>query len=233
MIVKGYILTIFESIPIELTVREHPITLFVGLSMFAAFVLIALAKLIQPDAYRALMQSFFKGKQLYAFIKESFPVLKGGSILLIVNYLLSFTLLLYFVLSLPPFDASLELFFIVLIPIGVFLFGIGSLFLGFLLSGEREAFITPVLMKINGAQLLGVYSAILVFLWTLGFINQVVFIELCFWGIISESIVRIMRSFVFVLTIGVSWYYIIIYLCTLEILPLLVMCYFLGIDFSF
>ncbi len=233
MIAKGYLLTIFETIPTELTVREHPITVVVGLGMFLSFVLIALAKLLQPEVYAVLLKSFTKGKQLSSFIRESFPVLKGASILLFANYLLSFSILLYFVLSLPKFEMAGELLIVTLTPIVFFLFGIGTLVVGMLLTGEKEIFLAPILMKINGAQLLGLYSSVLVFLWALGFINQIVFVELCIWGIFTENIVRIIRSFQFVLTAGVSWYYIIIYLCTLEILPLLVLYYYLAIDFSF
>jgi hypothetical protein len=231
--VKGYILTIFETIPTELTVREHPITVLVGLGMFLSFVLISLAKLLQSDVYTVLLKSFFKGKQLFLYLKESFPVFKGSSLLLFVNYLLSFSILLYFVLSLPQFEMSHELFIVTLTPIVFLFFGIGSLLVGMLLTGEREVFATPILMKINGAQLLGLYSSILVFLWALGFMNKLLFVELCIWGIFTENILRIIRSFLFVLTAGVSWYYIIIYLCTLEILPLLVLYYYLAIDFSF
>ena len=222
MIAKGHLLTIFETIPTELTVREHPITVVIGLGMFLSFVLIVLAKLLQSDVYAVLLRSFTKGKQLSSYIRESFPVLKGASILLFVNYLLSFSILLFFVLSLPKFEMTSELLIITLTPIVFFLFGIGSLLVGMLLTGEREVFLVPILMKINGAQLLGLYSAVLVFLWALGFINQIVFVELCIWGIFSENVARIIRSFQFVLTAGVSWYYIIIYLCTLEILPVLV-----------
>ena len=233
MIAKGYILNIFETIPVELTLREHPITVLVGISMFVSFVLIAMAKLLQSDVYRVLIESLFKGKQLYAFLRESFPVLKGGSILLLLNYLLSFSLLLLFVFQLLSVNISRVYLVIAVAPLVFLVFGIGSLALGMALTGVKNAFLTPILMKVNGAQLLGIYCAVLVFLWTLGFIHQSLFIALCFWGVGIENIVRLVRSFAFVLTTGVSWYYIIIYLCTLEILPLLVLYYFIAMNFSF
>ena len=63
------LITIVDLIPEELTLREHPITLIVGLGLFLSFFLIALAKLVKSDIYLALSLSFIKNKGLSNFLR--------------------------------------------------------------------------------------------------------------------------------------------------------------------
>jgi hypothetical protein len=223
------LLTAIDTIPGSLTFRDHPITLIVGFGMFLSFVFIALAKLVKPDIYSVLMISFVKNKGLYNYIRESFQLHKTGSILLILNYLVSFSLLLILVFDIKTIYFSNQVLMALIMAIVFLLFHFLSLLIISWITGELGVFKTPMLMKINGIQLIGLSCSILVFLWSLNFIDQELFFNIIFSLFVFESITRIVRSFIYVLTVGVSWYYIIMYLCTLEILPLFLVYYIVEI----
>lgn len=223
------LLTSINTIPEALIYRDHPVTVFVGIGMFLSFIIIALAKLIKPDVYSTLMVSFIKNKGLSNYIRESFPLQKGGSILLILNYLISFSLLIMLILEIKTFNFSSEILAILITPFFFMIFHVVILYLLGVITGEHEVFKTPLIIKINGIQFIGLACSIMVFFWTLNFIDQRLFIEIVFSLFILETITRILRSFVYVLNVGVSWYYIIMYFCTLEILPLFILYYiFVG-----
>lgn len=219
-----------DTIPQELILRDHPITLVVGLGMLLSFILIALAKLIQADIYLALTVSFFKNKGLSNFLRESFPIQKTGSILLLINYWVSFSILLLIVFKSELLKIDSNIWLVVFLPLGIFLYNVISFYIVGLFSGESAIVQTPLLMKINGAQILGIGCAILVFLVSLHFIDESLFIKLSISLFVFEMVIRLFRSLVYVFSQGVSWYYIIMYFCTLEILPLLMTYYVLLAD---
>lgn len=223
------LLASIDTIPEALVIRDHPITIIVGIGMFLSFALIALAKLVKPDVYSVLMISFIKNKGLYNYIRESFPPQKGGSILLIFNYLVSFSLLVILVLDIKSIQLSGDFLLAIISPVAFFIFHFLSLYLIGFISGDIDVVKTPILMKVNGAQFIGLACSVLVFSWSLNFISRELFYEMVLSLFIFEMLTRIIRSFIYVLAAGVSWYYIIMYFCTLEILPLFIMYYILTI----
>ena len=226
---SSMLLNAIDTIPESLIIRDHPITMVIGIGMFLSFVLIALAKLVKPDIYAVLMISFVKNKGLYNYLRESFPMQKGGSILLIVNYLVAFSLLLMLILNIKTIHISNEVLVVSMVPIVFFLFHTVSLILIGWITGNSEVVQTPIFIKINGIQFLGLACSVLVFLWSLNFIGQELFFQIIFSLFIFEMGTRIIRSFIYVLAAGVSWYYIIMYFCTLEILPLFILYYILEV----
>ena len=171
------LLATIEIIPQELIARDHPIALIVGLGLFLSFVLIALAKLVQSDIYAALTISFVKNKGLSGYLRESLPVQKMGSMLLLLNYWLSFSLLLLMIVNTRLIQMESSIWMIVVLPISVLFYHMASLYLAGLFSAETGIIQTPVLMKVNGAQFLGLGCSILVFLMSMHFIEEQVFIE--------------------------------------------------------
>lgn len=221
------ILSNLNNIPEELLVRSQPITMIIGIGIFLSFAIISVAKLVKSDIYSVLMISFVKNKGLYNYIRESFSIQKVGSILLIFNYLISFGLLLILMFDLDVFSNKNHMLFVMLIPISFFVVHFLNLYIIGWITGETELIKSPVIMKINGVQLLGLACSILVFLWSLNFLDYKLLIQITVWVFVIETVVRILRSLVYVLSQGVSWYYIIVYLCTLEILPLFIIYYIL------
>lgn len=224
------LLVTFDTIPQELIARDHPITLIVGLGMFLSFILIALAKLVQSDVYLRLTVSFFKNKGLHSYLRESFPVQKLSSILLLANYWVAFSLMLLLFFNSQADFFNNNVWLIVALPLFVLFYNIVSFYCIGLISGEISLVQTPILMKVNGAQFLGIGCSALVFLLSLHFIDEKLFISLAIILLAFENSIRLLRSLVYVFAQGISWYYIIMYFCTLEILPLFITSYVLYGD---
>jgi uncharacterized membrane protein (UPF0136 family) len=94
-----------------------------------------------------------------------------------------------------------------------------------LLSGASGVFAGPIILKIIGAQFLGLVYFLCAVLWLFISGQGVMFAQLALFLFFAETGFRVLKSIILVLKQGISWYYIILYLCTLEILPLL-MIYF-------
>ena len=225
-------MVILAAIPDELTLRESLLTPAVGLGLFAAFLLISLAKLLKTDIFVSLLVSNTKVQSLQAYIRESHPLNKGGSILLLINYLLSFSLVLYIISGFSRIEMNNELLLIGLIPLGLLLWSLGSMFVLGLITGERQVFTEPLAMKIVGTQALGVLYFVIALILSLHSFGERFFLSVVFWAFIVETGVRLFKSIRVVYLHGVSWYYIILYFCTLEILPLFVAYYLLLRDFN-
>lgn len=210
------------TIPATLNERAHNFSPLLGILLFVGFVLIALARLSRQSLYKNLLISWFKISGLRAFLKDSLPLQKRGSILLLINYLVSGGILVYLKTSEYEMNEIMHIVLAATLPLALFLLTpVGLLFTGFI-TGEYSVLRDVFSMKIVGAQILGLFFFLSSLLWML----NIEIIPYVWTGIVAliflEFVSRIFKSVRFVMLEGVSWYYIILYLCTLEILPLFV-----------
>ena len=232
MILTTNISNVLSIIPSELTLRDQSITLTVGVGLFLSFLLIAFAKLIKSDVYSSMMVSLTKTTSLRAFTKESYPINKVDSILLLFNYLFSATTILLILFNSIEAEVPNSLQKAIGIPFLLLFWTILSMVFVRIITGERQVFIEPFIMKVVGAQFLGLFYFLLSLIFTLNSFDQKVLISIIIWSFLIESIVRLFKSISVVYLRGVSWYYIILYFCTLEILPLVVAYYYVLGDFA-
>jgi len=219
-------------IPSELAEREMQFSYEVGIALSVAFLLIAFARLARPNIYFAVGIGLMKTSGLRAHIKEAFPLNKKGSILLLINYLLSSSLIVY--LCIERFELNIidQIVVAVITPFALLFGNLFALGATGWVTGEKEVMKEPIIMKILGAQAIGVIYFICALIWVLNSNYQDVLIQVVIWTFVIESSLRIIKSILTVYGQGVSWYYIILYFCTLEILPLFVVYYFILQDWS-
>src|SRR5690606_39161906 len=110
--------------------------------------------------YTALMISFVKNNGLQSYIRESFPIQKTGSVLLIVNYLISFSLLLFLIFDIKTTHYSSEMLAVLTVPIIFLAYHFFSILLIGWFSGEVDVIQTPLIIKINGVQFIGLGCSI-------------------------------------------------------------------------
>ncbi len=226
------VLTIGLSVvPEELTPRGQTLSPAVGIALFAAFILIALSKLVKSDVFENLLLSNAKISGLQTYLRESFPLFRGGSFLLLFNYLLSFGLVLYMMNGFASMHMDYQWWTALLVPAVLLLWPLGSMFAVGLLTGERQVFADPIAMKMVGSEMLGLVYFVLALVLALYAFDEILFIEIVIGAFAIESSLRIVKSIASAVASGVSWYYIILYFCTLEILPLFVAYYVLLRDF--
>ena len=223
---------ILSVIPSELTLRDHPITMFIGIGLFTSLLLIAFAKLIKGDVFQGLLISLTKTTGLRAFTREAYPVNKIDSLLLVLNYLFSTATILLILFGLPAVQNEYRMELSLTIPAALLIWSIGSMLIAQLITGEKQVFVEPMIMKIVGAQFLGLFYFLLSLTWVLNSFDQNILISVIIWSFIIESTLRLVKSISVVYLQGVSFYYIILYFCTLEILPLVVAYYFMFGGFA-
>ncbi|MDG1147183.1 MAG: DUF4271 domain-containing protein [Crocinitomicaceae bacterium] len=223
---------ILSVIPTELTLRDHPITMVIGIGLFTSFVLIALAKLIKTDVYFTMLMSLTKTKGLRAYTREAYPVNKTDTLILILNYLVATSTVLLIIVGLPTVHSDYEVELSMVAPIAVLAWSIGGMFLTVLITGEKNVFVEPVIMKLVGAQFLGIFYFVISLLWVLNSFDQTLLIKMTLGAFVLESILRLSKSISVVYRQGVSYYYIILYFCTLEILPISIAYYVVVGEFD-
>lgn len=187
---------------------------------------------MKANMFEALASSTIKVQGIQAYLRESFPLNRRASLLLIVNYLVSFALVLYLVNDFSVVHIEYEWWVNLLVPAALLAWSLISMLFVGLLSGERQVFAEPLAMKVVGAEILGIIYFVLGLISTLYPIDETLFLQIVVGVFLLESILRIFKSILSVMSRGVSWYYIILYFCTLEILPLFVAYYVILRDFT-
>ena len=218
-------------IPEELSPRDPLLSPMIGLALFMGFLLIALSKLIKPNVFEALTIATVKVQGLHSYLRDVFPLNRGGSFLLMLNYIISFALVLYLMADFSIFKVQYEWWAACLVPGVLLIWPLASMLVIGLITGERQVFSEPLAMKIVGAEILGLFYFIMALVLSLYSIEEGLFIEIVVFAFAIESLIRLIKSIVSVVGAGVSWYYIILYFCTLEILPLFVAYYVLLRNF--
>lgn len=203
-----------------------------GITLFIAFCIIAFARLSKPTLFRDLFVSWTKIQNLNPFLKESMPLNKRASIFLIVNYFISGGVLLFLKLEEYNLDLISHIMFSLVAPISILLLGVIGILLTGWITGEYKTIRETMFMRFIGVEISGLLFFIGAIVWMLNvdliqFVWQAMIVVFCF-----EFITRVFKSISVVYTNGVSWFYIILYLCTLEILPLFVAYYLVVKNFG-
>ena len=202
-----------------------------GYVLFMAFVTLSIARFARAEVYQTLILANGKFQGIVAYVRETMPLNKPSSLLLILNYFLSMGAISYMLaensthLQLPSKVVAF------LVPIVVLLWSLICFVVTGWLTGETDKFNAPITLKIIGAQLLGLLYFVCAILWLFMSIESELFTNIVIVLFLAESFFRIVKSIRIVFKQGVSWYYIILYFCTLEILPLLMAYYALNSNF--
>lgn len=227
--VISILIPLVNEIPEELTLRDTSIAQVVGFGLFIAFGLLAITKLLNKDVFRTLFMANWKGNTIEQYVKEEHSIKSGWSFILIVNYWLSFSLFGYIITDLPGIDDMTLLLLVIFIPIGWLFLSQLNLYLCSLLTGEYKILVQFFYFRIVGAQLMGIVLFVLCSFWILSNMPSRTLIWLVSSALALEFFIRLIKSIVFARQKRISWYYIILYICTLETLPLLV-CYYLVVQ---
>lgn len=216
------------QVPEALTPRETSFNWMLGIVLFASLMILAVARARQANVYYAVSVGMIKTQSARVFFREVMPLRSGASMLLLVNYCISSGLLAYLVAQYLGMDLFISRIIALTAPAGLFFFHFFSLVFSGWVTGEMGVFRTPVIMKIVGAQAMGINYFIAATIWILQPDYVDITFQVVIWVFIGESAFRILKSISVVLRQGVTWYYIILYFCTLEILPYLVAYYYVS-----
>ena len=228
--IVGQSSTVF--IPSHLMDREINVSNLLIPAIILSFSLITIAKYRNSRVFTILSRLFLSSKNLENTLKEELRLNSVSSVVLLFNYFLALNLCLlltfYYYFSVKFYPALSYSFLTSLGIVGVQILG---LWLTGVISGERKTVSTPINETLILFETIGFFFFFIALCWTLNPEFSTIFFKIFIGILILEMITRFLKCSLVVLNRGVAWYYIILYLCTLEILPMLVA--FLYIDKNF
>ena len=193
----------------------------ITLLLTIGILLITFARMSSSYFLIAITKSIYKNRSIEKISQEEMPLSGLSSFCLLINFLICASCLLY--LTVDFFHDTIStstLLAIIYTPI-LFLFG-PYLFLNLVEFISGEIGITKAIKLTNWAicKFLGILFSLLVLLWIFndknaGFFGYIllVILTICY-------IYRIIRGIIFAFSKGISWYYIILYFCMFEIIPM-------------
>lgn len=216
-----------NSIPSALNLRAENYTLYVLLFIIVSILLIALAKLSNSKTFKILLEVNTKGVTIEQYLRENMRTGSLASIALLINYYAVIFVLFFLTLKNGyHLNLSISLTISVIAPISLLIYDmIGIVFVG-LLTGEFKRLKSILLVTITTNQITGIVLFLLALFWTLNPQFGALFFKLSVSIFLIKVLFRIIKGIYIILNNGVSLYYIILYFCTLEILPLMVLSYY-------
>ena len=193
----------------------------ITLLLSIAILLITFARMSSSYFLIAITKSIYKNRSIEKISQEEMPLSALSSFCLLINFLICASCLLYLTVDLFHDTISTStLLAIIYTPI-LFLFG-PYLFLNLVefISGEKG--ITKAIKLTNWAicKFLGILFSLLVLLWIFNDKNAGVFGYILLAILTVCYAYRIIRGIIFAFSKGISWYYIILYFCMFEIIPM-------------
>ena len=166
-------------------------------------------------------------------MKEDLKIASSGSIALIINYFLIVSTCVFLSIEAKMDISTGKAIFISLgIPTAVFLFQIISLALIGAVTKETKIITAPLLETTVISEFIGFLLFFLALIWVLNPRYTDYFLLTFGFILCLGFLIRFIKSLSSVLRKGVSWYYIILYFCTLEILPFIIVYYYASKNFS-
>ena len=215
-----------EVIPSSLSARSESITLIATSMLAVSFFIVALARLGSRQQVYSLLKAVYKNQQVEKIVQEEYPLNNLSSIFLILNYIITASALIFLSFAPSAFTENpYSIFTLLPIPfVVVFLPWFSLIFVG-ALTGEKEVIAESRMNTLLLAHFSGLVYSLLLLVWTFNVQWKETFIYIFFGITLFLWFYRFLRGFIFAFRKGAPWYYIILYFCTLEILPF-VLCFY-------
>jgi len=221
------------SIPSSLILRENNLSHLIIPLVVLSFVLITFAKFQNNHIFSSLIKLLFARKNFEQILKEDLKLSSSSSVALVLNYFFIISTCVFLgVQSILDVEMNVTVGFSILAPILVFILQLLSLWLVGVLTKEVKLIVTPLLQTIVVIEFIGFLLFFLALIWVLNPEFSDYFM-IAFGALLSLGFVlRFFKSLFSVLQKGVPLYYIILYFCTLEILPLFIAYYYIEKFFN-
>ena len=225
--------TIENGDSIELFLRQSNLSHLVVPLVVLSFVIITFAKYQNNSIFRSLLKLTFANKNFEQILKEDLKLSSFSSVALVINYFFIVSTCVFLSIQATMHDVSMTFSIVIslAIPAGVFLLQIVSLWIIGIISKELKLIVVPLLETIVIIEFIGFILFFLALIWVLNpqFSSYFLWVFAILLGF--GFFLRVVKSLFSVLRRGVSWYYIILYFCTLEILPLFIAYYYVSKEF--
>lgn len=201
----------------------------IGSLLLLTFILIALSKRVEETSLLNAVRLFFSSGTIGQLQKLDIRLSSPGTILLSVNFVLSlWVCLILFAKTL--FDKTGMEVILVWTALGALVFVLYQfvgLFVVAWVTGEYANVRVPILQTFGSLPFTGMLFFAMALIW---FLNPLIHTEMFFifgYTFLGIVVLRILKTLFGAIGTGIPWYYIILYFCTLEILPVFVIYYYL------
>jgi len=212
----------YVSIPTNLGIREENLSHLILPLLIFSFFLLSFSKFYNSSIFKSLFKLLLLGKNFEQIMREELRMSSLSSITMIVNYFCIAACCVFLsIYNDLDWNKFQMISLAVMLPIIVVGFQLLNYWVVGWISKEYKTAIRPIHETFIIAQLLGLIFFFLALVWILNPQFDKLFYQLFIWLSIVGFIYRSLKSIYIVFLKGVSWYYIILYFCTLEILPVL------------
>lgn len=210
------------QIKFELLERQTHLTSILLLIILFCSALVGAGRINNSNFFISISSGFFKFKTRDKSYFESTRMSQGANIALYLNFITSLSLCFFLMLfkeSNFSFSAILGVilvgFLMALQQIG---FRVLSVFTGQTIISENGSLITKQIWFFSG-----ILYLLLSLVWLLNLKYKSLFIIVFICILAVTYLLRLLKGLLFAFWIGYSWYYIFLYLCTFEILPVIIL----------
>jgi hypothetical protein len=210
------------TIPFELAFRNQNIMWVALIGLLLSVAVLAFSRFGSSNYILVFSKVLLKNNSINKIIQDEYSLSSLGSVLLIFNYFISFSTLIYLSFSRFIDINNFEIIIISSIPIYLFLWPLFCFNLLGFLTNEHSVFSENKKNTIVISQVLGVIFSLILLLWTFNLKWSSYFISAFLISFVLFWLYKFFRGIIFSIQHNISWYYIILYFCTLELIPVLI-----------
>lgn len=209
----------YEDVPLHLSERESSFSTLILLLLSLSFIVIAFSRLSSRILFLNIIEAIYKNGRVAKIVQIIYPLNTFSSILLLLNYTISISALLFLTIQNYYPIENQAIFYLAFVSILLVLVPWLSLFsIGFL-TGDKDVLLESKINTIIFAHASGLIYSVILLIWTFNSQWSGIFVYVFLGLLFLFTGYRLLRGFLSAFKKGVRWYYIILYLCTLEILP--------------
>lgn len=211
----------YVTIPLKLVERNQSTLWIAMIGLGISFILLAFSKIGTSRLVYIFSKIIFKNNSILKIINEEYALTNFSSFVLILNFILTTSILTY--LTFLHIDINVNnkfLYLLPLFPIYIFLWPLIWFTIVGLITNEAKLFNENKKNAIILSQITGFLFSFVLLIWTFNLKYSKIFMTFFIIIVFLLWIYKIFRGIIFSFQHHVAWYYIILYFCTLEILPL-------------
>ena len=217
LILSAMIYTLLSSF--ELIERNTQMNSYLLVIILLCFAFVGVARVAQPDLIAQTFTGFFKVKRPDSNGFEGSKLQPSMTALIVLNYIISFSTCVFLLLY-EQTNLLDTVWLTIKIVFALTFLQLINFRIVFLLTGERAILDSMSALNKQIWSFGGFILTCLALLWILNQEMQHVFEQLFFIDFSLLIVWRIVKGLMLAAQLRYKWYYLILYLCTLEILPL-------------
>ena len=188
-----------------------------------SFILIAFSRLSSRVMFMNIAQAMYKNNRVSKIVQINYPLNTVSSLMLLLNYMISMSALFFLTLQTFQPISNQDIIYMAFVSALLVIIPWMSIFLVGFLTGDKEVMVENKINTIVFAHASGLIYSIILLIWTFNTQWSSIFVYIFLSIVLLFALYRLLRGFLSAFKKGVRWYYIILYLCTLEILPFLLL----------